>query len=80
VAFDPVERLLYVAAESGPLSVFAEDDAGVQLVIRQDVGPNAHSVAVDQQTHHLYVPLANLGGRAVLRELLLPAPVGGDTN
>ena len=32
-------------------------------------GPGAHSVAVDPNTHLVYLPLANLGGRSVLRVL-----------
>ena len=31
------------------------------------VGPNAHSVAVDPATHRVYFPLADVGGRPVLR-------------
>ena len=31
------------------------------------VGPNAHTVAVDPATHRVYFPLADVGGRPVLR-------------
>lgn len=31
------------------------------------VGPNAHTVSVDPQSHRLYFPLESLHGRAVLR-------------
>jgi hypothetical protein len=63
-----------VAAESGPLTVFAESGTDAHQVARQDVGPNAHSIAVDPQTHHLFTPLANLGGGPILRELAMAAP------
>jgi YVTN family beta-propeller protein len=76
LAFDADLSRLYVAAESGPLTAFVQD-AGVRPLAQGDVGPNAHSVAVNPVTHHLYLPLQNLGGRAVLREVMLDAPTGG---
>src|SRR5204863_7508146 len=68
LAFDPAVGQLYVAAESGPLTVFISEDAGVREVARDTVGPNAHSVAVDPETHHIYVPLADVGGPPVRRQ------------
>jgi DNA-binding beta-propeller fold protein YncE len=68
LAFDPTLRRLYVAAESGVVAVFEErDDALVQLGWYR--APHAHSVAVDPGTHRVYLPLANVGGRPVLRVL-----------
>jgi hypothetical protein len=72
--FDPGWNRVYVAAESGPLSVVDEADSDVRELARGDVGPNAHSIAVDPQTHHLLTPIANLGGGPVLRELPAAAP------
>jgi DNA-binding beta-propeller fold protein YncE len=80
LAIDATAGLLYVAAESGPLTVFQETDSttsGVQPLVQQSVGPNAHSVAVDPQTHHVYLPLANLDGKPILRELALSIPNQG---
>jgi YVTN family beta-propeller protein len=74
LAYDPSQGQLYVAAESGPLVVFVSDDAGVREIARDTVGPNAHSVAVDPQTHHIYLPLTNVNGQPVLRELVLETP------
>ncbi|GAC1317883.1 MAG: hypothetical protein NVSMB2_12130 [Chloroflexota bacterium] len=74
LAIDPAWNLLYVAAENGPLTVFAESDTDARLVARQDVGPNAHSIAVDLQTHHVFIALANVGGAPVLRELVIETP------
>lgn len=71
LAFDAELGRLYVAAESGPLTTFVQDDAGVRLLAQGDVGPNAHSVAVNSVTHHLYLPLQNVGGKPVLREVAL---------
>jgi DNA-binding beta-propeller fold protein YncE len=74
LAIDSGWNLLYVAAESGPLTVFAASDTDVRQVAQQDVGPNAHSIAVDPQTHRRFTPLANLGGGPILRELAMGAP------
>lgn len=71
LAFDPGLRRLYVAAESGVLAVFDEDGNGPGLreVARGFAAANAHSVVVDPDTHHIYLPLQNLDGHPVLREL-----------
>ncbi len=68
LAFDPALGRLYVAAESGVVAVFeARDGALVQLGWYR--APKAHSVAVDPATHRVYLPLANVGGRPILRVL-----------
>ncbi len=73
LAFDPSLQRLYVAAESGIVAVFAaRQDSLVQLGSYK--APNAHSVAVDPGSHKVYLPLANLDGRPVLR-VLLPSDV-----
>ena len=80
LAFDGPRRVLYVAAESGPLTAFSETDTGLNLLAQRDVGPNAHSIAVDPDTGHVYLPIANLGGHPVLREASLTTATGGDDN
>ena len=66
LAYDPVWRRLYVASESGVLSVFTATTSA--LLHEGDVTmPHAHSVAVDPRTHLVYVPLQDVGGRPVLR-------------
>jgi DNA-binding beta-propeller fold protein YncE len=68
LAFDPALGRLYVAAESGVVALFEERGRSlVQLGWYR--APHAHSVAVDPGTHRVYLPLANLGGRPVLRIL-----------
>jgi len=68
LAFDPGWHRLYVASESGIVSIF--DERGPEL---QPVGeyraPHAHSVAVDPHTHRVYLPLDNVDGKPVLRIL-----------
>jgi DNA-binding beta-propeller fold protein YncE len=66
LAFDPGWRRLYVASESGVVSVFTETSTGL---VREGAVtmPHAHSVAVDARTHLVYFPLQDIGGRPVLR-------------
>ncbi|HET6577598.1 MAG TPA: hypothetical protein VFG66_04710 [Gemmatimonadales bacterium] len=66
LAFDPGWRRLYVAAESGSITAFEERAGGLVRVGALEL-PQAHSVAVSPATHLLYVPLADVGGRPVLR-------------
>lgn len=68
LAFDPGLRRLYAACESGTVAAFAlAPDHSVSELGRGFVGPDAHTVAVDPATHHVYFPLANVNGRPVLR-------------
>ena len=76
LAFDPARQWLYVAAEDGTLTVLGRDESGVREIARGPAGPDAHSVAVNPETHHVYLPLTNVGGRPVLRELDVQ-PQGG---
>lgn len=68
LAFDPGLRRLYVASESGMVVVFAELERRLK-VLGTYTAPQAHSVAVHPLTHEIYLPLANVGGRPVLRIL-----------
>jgi DNA-binding beta-propeller fold protein YncE len=75
LALDPGLHFVYVAAEAGSLAVFREEDSGaVTRIAFQTAGPNAHVVAVDPATHSIYIPLANLNGHPVLRELTVEVP------
>ncbi len=66
LAYDPDWRRLYVASESGVVSVFTATTTG--LVHEGDVTmPHAHTVAVDPRTHLVYFPLQDVGGQPVLR-------------
>jgi DNA-binding beta-propeller fold protein YncE len=73
LAWDPDWRWLYVASESGVVSVFAVQGARLQLLEELRI-PHAHTVAVDPGTHRVYLPLENLNGRPVLRVLAPSAP------
>ena len=72
LAWDPAWRRLYVASESGVVSVFAVQGAVLQRLEELHI-PHAHTVAVDPRTHRVYLPLENLGGHPVLR-ILQPTP------
>lgn len=67
LAYDPTLGYLYVAAESGVVSVFSTKGGRVAKVADAQLGSNAHVVAVDPGTHRIYFPLKNLGGRPILR-------------
>ena len=73
LAFDAGLGRLYVAAESGNVSVFRL--RGQDLVLEGELSiPHAHTVAIDPKTHLVYFPLENIDGRPLLRimESVLP--------
>jgi DNA-binding beta-propeller fold protein YncE len=72
LAFDNELKLLYVACESGGVSLFKIERDKLTKVGDADVGPNSHTVAVDSQTHKAYFPLKNINGSPVLR-IMIPA-------
>jgi DNA-binding beta-propeller fold protein YncE len=73
LAIDPGLGWLYVAAESGDLTVFDVKRPGVVLVGHDHPGEHAHSVAVDPATHRVFFPLLQgPSGTPVLR-ILKPA-------
>jgi DNA-binding beta-propeller fold protein YncE len=66
VAWDAGLGRLYVASESGTVSIFQERGETLQPVDELTI-PHAHSVAVDPDTHLVYLPLENIDGHPVLR-------------
>jgi len=67
LAFDAAKKLLFVACENGYITTFRETDGTLQLLSNKYVGPAAHTIAVDQRSHLLYLPLENLNGKPLLR-------------
>lgn len=67
LAYDPGYRLLYVASESGVVSMFSATAAGLRELGRAKLAARAHTVAVDPATHRVYFPLEDEGGMPVLR-------------
>ncbi len=67
LAFDPGLQRLYVASESGVVAVFQLKGKQLRLLGRNYLAYEAHSVAVDPQTHRVYFPLQNVAGHGALR-------------
>jgi YVTN family beta-propeller protein len=68
MALDHGWHYLYVASESGVVSVFDVQGRTIKELNEGFVDPGgAHTIAVDQQTHYMYLPLENVGGVPVLR-------------
>ena len=73
LASDPALHLVYAAAEDGVLATFAQENSQLHTVAKGFVGPNAHAVTVDPATHAVYLPLKDVDGHPVLREMALGA-------
>ncbi|MRS98892.1 hypothetical protein GJQ57_09535 [Ralstonia pickettii] len=67
LGYDPDLWQLYVAGESGVLSIFHVAATGVTKTGEGFVGPNAHSLAVDPATHEIYLPLKDIDRHSVMR-------------
>ena len=67
LGYDAALQMLYVASESGVVSVLKINATGATLVTQKFVGPNAHTLAVDASTHEVYFPLKEKGHSPVLR-------------
>lgn len=67
MALDSNRHYLYVASESGVISVFNEQGRMLQKLNEGYVASGAHTVAVDSETHYIYLPLQNVNGKPVLR-------------
>jgi DNA-binding beta-propeller fold protein YncE len=75
LAFDSQLNLLYVACESGGVSLFEVEKGKLVKLGDADVGPNSHTVAVDSKSHKAYFPLKNVNGAPVLR-IIVPTRAG----
>lgn len=70
LAGDAGLKRLYVASESGTLSVFdIAEPAAPRKLGDAFVGADAHSVAVDPASHLLFLPLRDVNGRSAIRIL-----------
>lgn len=66
LALDDKTNQLFVAAESGNVSMFS-DAVRVAPVAQAYLAPGAHTVAVDSRNQLVYFPLENVAGKPVLR-------------
>lgn len=67
LALDASQHMLYVAAESGFVSIFQEQGTTVHKLKEGFVASFAHTIAVNQQTHDIYLPLQDVNGKALIR-------------
>ena len=67
LALDETRHRLYVASESGVVSVYDVDTGGLTRIAQAFLVLHAHVVAVDPRTHRVYFPLQDVGGKPVLR-------------
>lgn len=75
-AFDDSRHLLYVSTHSGVLSIFSDANKTIQKVDEQCIGTNAHSISVDQNTHHIYMPFVKVQGDSCTPVATAPAKAG----
>jgi len=69
LAYDPGADRVYVAAESGWVSIFDHDHGHLTLRGSAHLADGAHSLALDPTTHHSYIPIPkDHNGSPVLRE------------
>jgi len=73
LAYDAGKGWLYVASESGVVSLFSVTRTAVTKLGEGMLGPDAHVVAVDPATHRAYFPLKDLQGHTALR-IMQPRP------
>src|SRR5215469_2284461 len=62
LAIDPGLGRLYVASESGVVSVFQEEGHALKAIGSAFLANEAHTVAVDPVTHRVYFALENVNG------------------
>ncbi len=69
LAYDPGTNRVYVAAESGWVSIFDHDHGHLTVRGSAYLADGAHSLALDPTTHHSYIPIPkDHNGSPVLRE------------
>ena len=69
LAYDQQAHRLYVAAESGTVTVLDQHDRTVTVAGRGHLADGAHVVAVDPTTHHSFYPIPHgTNGRPALME------------
>jgi DNA-binding beta-propeller fold protein YncE len=74
LALDTGLERLYVATESGIVSIFQLHGRTLEKVEDLSVAPNAHTVSVDSSTHEVYLPLKSVEGHPALRIMKPPVP------
>ena len=76
LAFDDSRHMLYVATESGIVSIFMEQGIAVHKLTEGYIAKHAHTVGVNQQTHDVYLLLEDLNGTPTLQIAQFTPPAG----
>jgi hypothetical protein len=66
LALDRPLHLLYVGCAAG-ISLFKEDGRRLQWLGNYSFAVNTHTIAVNEVTHEIYLPIPRIGNRPVLR-------------
>lgn len=75
VDFDPGLRRVYVGCFSGAISIFSEDDPDHYRKLGDFPMPRrVHSLAVDRETHRVYVPEEQVDGKPAARIVIYGPP------
>src|SRR6266567_3608413 len=74
LALDSTWHLLYVASETGVLSVFEERGQALRKMYEGFVATEAHTVAIDEQTHRISLPLQDVNGSPLLSIAIICSP------
>jgi DNA-binding beta-propeller fold protein YncE len=72
LAYDASLHTLYIAGEAGIVSLFKVESGQASKIGEGLLGPSAHVVAVDSETHKSYFPLKDLRGKTMLR-IMMPS-------
>ncbi len=73
LSIDAALGWLYVAAESGDVTIWDIAQPGVALVGHESPGDNAHTVAADPATHHTVFPLPVGDGSTPVLRIMRPS-------
>ncbi len=66
ITLDRPLHLVYVGCGAG-IAIFQENGRAFKWLGSYTYGVSTHTIAVNEETHELYVPIPRIGGRAVLR-------------
>lgn len=73
LSIDPAKGWLYLAAESGDVTISDITKPGVALVGHDQPGANAHTVAADPATHRVFFPLPQGDGSTPVLRIMRPS-------
>lgn len=74
LALDSSWHLLYVSSETGVLAVFEVNGQAMHQLYEGFVATEAHTVAVDEYTHRIFLPLQEVNGTPLLRIAIVCQP------